>query len=352
MVAVENSSRALNERTQHLLKVLVESYISKGQPLGSRTLAKLSELDISPATVRNIMADLEEMGFVGSPHTSAGRVPTTKGYRLFIDTMLKVRPPDTEVVLRVKRNLSSARNVSGLVESASELLSGLTSMAGVVTIPKHEQSEFRQIEFLSLSDRRVLAILVTNKQEVQNRILHTDREYTPSELQQASNYLNELCVGQDLVAARRKILDELDRVREHMNDLMRTAVAMGEKVFVESDAQKSDYVVVGQTNLMAYDELSDIEKLRSLFDAFGQKQEFLRLLDRCICAQGIQIFIGQESGYEILDDCSVITSSYTVDDEVLGVLAVVGPTRMSYDRVIPIVDVTAKLMGEALNSRN
>ncbi len=320
--------------------------------MGSRTLAKLSELDISAATVRNIMADLEEKGFVESPHTSAGRVPTTKGYRLFVDTMLKVQPLTTEVLLKVKRNLNSAQSVSSLVESASELLSGLTSMAGVVTIPRHERSEFRQIEFLPLSDHRVLAILVTNKQEVQNRILHTDREYTSSELQQAANYLNELCAGQSLVVARQKILDELDRVREHMNALMRSAVEMGEKVFAESDTQKPDYVVVGQTNLMEYDDLSDIEKLRSLFDAFGQKREFLRLLDRCICAQGIQIFIGQESGYEILDDCSVITSSYTVGDEVMGVLAVVGPTRMSYDRVIPIVDVTARLMSEALHSQN
>ena len=249
MVSIEDPNYSLNERTQLLLKVLVESYISDGQPMGSRTLAKLSELDISPATVRNVMADLEELGFVESPHTSAGRVPTTKGYRLFVDTMLKVRPLTTDIVSQVKQNLSSAQNVSSLVESASELLSGLTSMAGVVTLPKHEYAEFRQIEFLPLSDRRVLAILIMNQQEVQNRILHTDREYTESELQQAANYLNELCAGRDLVAARQKILDELDRVREDMNDLMRTAVVMGEKIFSDSDSGKFDYVVVGQTKL-------------------------------------------------------------------------------------------------------
>lgn len=351
MVSIENSGFSLNERTQCLLKVLVESYISDGQPLGSRTLAKLSELDISPATVRNVMADLEELGFVESPHTSAGRVPTIRGYRLFVDTMLKVQPLTTDVVYEVIKNLNPNQTVNTLVESASGLLSGLTSMAGVVTIPKHERTEFRQIEFLPLSEQRVLAILVMNQQEVQNRILHTDREYSESELQQAANYLNELCAGQDLVAARQKILDELDHVREHMNDLMRSAVEMGEKIFSESETSKTDFVVVGQTNLMEYDELSDLEKLRSLFDAFGQKQEFLRLLDRCICAQGVQIFIGHESGYNVLDDCSVITSPYTVDDEVLGVIAVVGPTRMSYDRVIPIVDLTAKLLGEALNNQ-
>ena len=171
-------------------------------------------------------------------------------------------------------------------------------------------------------------------------------------MQEAANYLNELCAGQDLVAARRKILDELNSVREHMNDLMRSAVEMGEKVFSGSDKSGVDFVVVGQTNLMEYDELSDIEKLRSLFEAFGQKREFLNLLDRCIFADGIQVFIGQESGYKVLDDCSVITSPYAVDDEIMGVLAVVGPTRMSYDRVIPIVDLTAKLLGEALNNQN
>lgn len=348
---MEDTANTLNERTQLLLKVLVESYISEGQPLGSRTLAKLSELEISPATVRNVMADLEELGFVESPHTSAGRVPTTKGYRLFIDTMLKIQPLTSDVVTEVANNLNADLTVSSLVESASGLLSGLTSMAGVVTLPRQERIQIRQIEFLPISDNRVLAILVVNQKEVQNRILHVDKDYTASELQQAANYLNELCVGEDLVHARQKILDELDHVRENMNDLMRSAVEMGEKIFSDAYTDKSDFVVVGQTNLMEYDELSDIEKLRNLFEAFNQKRKFLNLLDRCIRAQGIQIFIGQESGYKMLDDCSVVTSPYTVDDEVKGVLAVVGPTRMSYERVIPIVDITAKLLGEALNNQ-
>ena len=345
-------NNSLNDRAQHLLKVLVQSYISDGQPMGSRNLAKMSDLEISPATIRNVMADLEELGFVESPHTSAGRVPTTKGYRLFVDTMLTVQPLTTDLVKRVSNDLQSDLGTNSLVESASMLLSGLTSMAGVVTLPKHERVELRQIEFLPLSDRRVLAILIVNQKEVQNRIIHTDREYTPSELQQAANYLNELCAGQDLVVARQKILQELDHVRENMNELMRSAVEMGEKIFSGEDIDKPDYVVVGQTNLMEYEELSDIYKLRSLFDAFNQKREFLNLLDRCICAQGIQIFIGQESGHKALDDCSVVTSPYTVDDEIMGVLAVVGPTRMSYERVIPIVDLTAKLLGEALNNHS
>lgn len=350
MAAIEEQNYSLSERTQLLLKVLVENYISEGQPLGSRTLARKSELEISPATVRNVMADLEDFGFVESPHTSAGRIPTTKGYRLFVDTMLKVQPITTDVVSQMKENLDPSQNVNSLVESASTLLSGLTGMAGLVTLPKIERAEFRHIEFLPLSEHRVLAILVMNQREVQNRILQADRDYTEAELQQAANYINELCAGQDLVAARQKILQELDGLREHMNDLMRSAVEMGEQIF--SSSGKSDYVVVGQTNLMEFDDLSDIEKLRSLFEAFGQKREFLRLLDRCICAEGVQIFIGQESGYAVLDDCSVISSPYTVDDEVMGVLAVVGPTRMSYNRVIPIVDLTARLLGEALNIQN
>ena len=350
MAAIEEQNYSLSERTQLLLKVLVENYISEGQPLGSRTLARKSELEISPATVRNVMADLEDFGFVESPHTSAGRIPTTKGYRLFVDTMLKVQPITTDVVSQMKENLDPSQNVNSLVESASTLLSGLTGMAGLVTLPKIERAEFRHIEFLPLSEHRVLAILVMNQREVQNRILQADRDYTEAELQQAANYINELCAGQDLVAARQKILQELDGLREHMNDLMRSAVEMGEQIF--SSSGKSDYVVVGQTNLMEFDDLSDIEKLRSLFEAFGQKREFLRLLDRCICAEGVQIFIGQESGYAVLDDCSVISSPYTVDDEVMGVLAVVGPTRRSYNRVIPIVDLTARLLGEALNIQN
>ncbi len=348
----QDLNNSLNDRAQHLLKVLVESYISDGQPMGSRNLAKMSDLEISPATIRNVMADLEELGLVESPHTSAGRVPTTKGYRLFVDTMLTVEPLTTDLVKRVSKNLQSDLSTNSLVESASMLLSGLTSMAGVVTLPRHDRDELRQIEFLPLSDQRVLAILIVNQKEVQNRIIHTDREYSHSELQQAANYLNELCAGQDLVVARQKILQELDHVRENMNELMRSAVEMGEKIFSGTDIDKPDYVVVGQTNLMEYEELSDIYKLRSLFDAFNQKREFLNLLDRCICAEGIQIFIGQESGHKALDDCSVVTSPYTVDDEIMGVLAVVGPTRMSYERVIPIVDLTAKLLGEALNNHS
>lgn len=339
----------LTQRAQHLLKVLVESYIRDGEPVGSRTLARMGGLDLSPATIRNVMADLEELGFVRSPHTSAGRVPTIKGYRLFIDTMLKVQPLSPALVQRLRQQLDPDRNTHDLVESASSLLSRITQLAGVVTLPRQTHISLRQIEFLSLSDNRVLAILVVNQREVQNRIIHLDRRYSEAELQHAANYLNRMFAGRSLQEVRQGILAELDRVREDMNRTMRSAIELGEKALAEPESD--DYVIAGETNLMEYAELSDVEKLRQLFTAFSQKRDILHLLDKCLAAQGMQIFLGQESGYQILDDCSVVTAPYEVDGNVVGVLGVIGPTRMAYERVIPIVDVTAKLLGAALNSQ-
>jgi len=342
----------LDARTQHLFRVLVENYISGGQPVGSRTLARVADIDVSPATVRNIMADLETLGYLHAPHTSAGRVPTAQGYRLFVDTLVEVKPLNSSVVSGLKSRLvDTSVNQQGVVETASSLLSSLTHMAGVVTMPRHDKAAFRQIEFLSLSDQRVLAILVVDQKEVHNRIIHLDREYSSSELREAANYLNEMLAGRSLHEVRKVLLKELDTVRQDMDDLMRTAIALGEKIFTpENEGGEKNYIVDGQTNLMEFEELSNVDKLRGLFDAFSQKKEILHLLDRCICAEGVQIFIGSESGYEVFDDCSVVSAPYSIDEDVKGVLAVVGPTRMAYDRVIPIVDVTAKLLSEALNS--
>ena len=341
----------LDARSQHLFRVLVENYIEDGQPVGSRTLTRLSDLDVSPATVRNVMSDLEALGYVHSPHTSAGRVPTALGYRLFVDTLIEVKPLTSSVVTGLKQKLVEPEfNQQLLVETASSLLSSLTQMAGVVTVPQQHHAAFRQIEFLNLSDRRVLAILVVDQKEVQNRIIHLDREYSSSELREAANYLNDLLAGRSLQSVRKLLLQELDRVRQDMDDLMRTAITLGEKIFSENEEPQQNYIVEGQTNLMEFEELSNIEKLRGLFEAFGQKKEILHLLDRCICASGVKLFIGDESGYEVLDDCSVVSAPYAVNEDVKGVLAVVGPTRMAYDRVIPIVDVTARLLSEALNS--
>ena len=342
----------LDARSQHLFRVLVQNYIDDGQPVGSRTLARLSDLEVSPATVRNIMSDLETMGYLHAPHTSAGRVPTAQGYRLFVDTLIEVKPLNSSVVTGLKQKLVEPElNQQLLVETASSLLSSLTQMAGVVTVPQPHKASFRQIEFLSLSDRRVLAILVVDQKEVQNRIIHLDREYSSSELREAANYLNELLAGRTLQSVRKLLLKELDRVRKDMNELMCTAITLGEKIFSEEEQPQTNYIVDGQINLMEFEELSDIEKLRSLFEAFSQKKEILHLLDRCICASGVQLFIGNESGYEVLDDCSIVSAPYAMNEDVKGVLAVVGPTRMAYDRVIPIVDVTARLLSEALNSQ-
>jgi heat-inducible transcriptional repressor len=343
-------SNTVNERAQYFLKILVERYIREGHPVGSRTLAKDAGRDLSPATVRNVMADLEEMGLVISPHTSAGRIPTATGFRMFVDSLLILKPPQQLEVDRIRERLESDQDPAGILESASQLLSGITRMAGVVSTPRHDRINFRRIEFLDLSERRVLTILVTSEGEVHNSIIHTDRDYSESELSQAANYLNETFSGRDMRSVRAQLVQEMQDTREHMDRIMRQAVTMAGKVFDSAEAQE-DCVIAGQTNLMGFDELASMDRLRRLFDAFTEKHEILHLLDKCMQADGVQIFIGEESGYELLDDCSLVTAPYTIDDEVVGVLGVIGPTRMAYDRVIPIVDITAKLLGAALKPR-
>jgi heat-inducible transcriptional repressor len=352
MTTVSSMDNPLSERAQHLLKTLVERYISEGQPLGSRALSRQSGLELSPASIRNVMADLEELGFVQSPHTSAGRVPTVKGYRFFVDTLLTVRKLSRREVNHLELGL---RNPDGdfqaLLSSASSLLSGATRLAGVVTLPQRERASWKQIEFIPLSENRVLAVVVFSDQDVQNRILQLDRGYDREQLYKAADYLNAHFAGRDLTDVRRALLDEMGQARESMNELMLTAIQMADEVCGEDRQAESGYVMAGETNLMEFDELSDVEKLRRLFEAFNQKRDILHLLDQCIAADGVQIFIGEESGYRVLDDCSVVTAPYTANDQIVGVLGVIGPTRMAYERVIPIVDMTARLLGHALNSR-
>lgn len=350
-VMVDSVYNELNERAQHLLKVLVQRHIRDGQPVGSRVLTRDSGLALSPATVRNVMSDLEELGYVQAPHTSAGRVPTDKGYRFFVDTLLTVRNLTVPEVDRMRIRLDAAGGASSLVDSASSLLSGLTRYAGLVTLPRHSYNAFRQVEFLPLSERRVLVIVIVNEHEVQNRVIQTNRDFSANELREVANFLNQEFAGKDFGTVRKNLVEEIDRTRQHMNRLMASVVEMAEKVFVEQ-APESDYVLAGQTNLMEYAELANVEKLRELFEAFNQKRDVLHILDQSIRAQGVQIFIGQESGYNVFDGCSLVTSTYTVDGEVLGVLGVIGPTRMPYERVIPIVDLTARLLGEALNPKS
>lgn len=343
----------LNDRAQHLLRVLVEQYIRDGQPVGSRSLTRESGLNLSSATIRNVMADLEDHGYVASPHTSAGRVPTDKGYRFFVDMLLKVRPLETEAVQVIRQGLVQHDDPKMLVSAASKMLSSITRLAGVVTLPRQGHTELSQIEFLPLSDNRVLVVLVTNGREVQNRILHLERNYGAEELRRAANYLNHQFAGRDLNTVREQLVTQLKQTREHLNQGMLDAIMLAQQAVAPSEVTPPmQFVIAGETNLMGFAELSNVEKLRKLFEAFNQQRDVLHLLDLSLRADGVQIFIGQESGHTIFDDCSVVTAPYTIDKEVVGVLGVIGPTRMAYERVIPIVDLTAKLLGAALNNKS
>lgn len=349
-MSAEVSNQTPNERGHQLLRVLIQRYIRDGQPVGSRTLSKDTELDLSPATIRNVMSDLEDMGLVVAPHTSAGRIPTPKGYRLFVDTLVRYRQPGDGEIRRIQQQIHGREdNPGALLSAVSSMLSEFTSMAGIVTVPRATQVILRQIEFLSLSENRVLVILVVNDREVQNRILHTDRDYTDSELQQAQNYINEHYAGSSLSDVRDRLLSDLDATRDSVNQAMHDIITAAQAAMDVAADPATEYVLAGETKLMDFDELADIDTLRNLFDAFSRKRLILDLLDRSIHADGVQIFIGEESGYRIFDHCSVITAPYHVDDDTIGVLGVIGPTRMAYDRVVPIVDVTARILESALS---
>jgi heat-inducible transcriptional repressor len=353
-MSLEPIDDLLNDRAQHLLRILVEQYIRDGQPVGSRTLTRESGLHLSSATIRNVMADLEDQGYVTSPHTSAGRVPTDKGYRFFVDMLLKVRPLESAAISIIQQGLGQhADDPKALVSSASKMLSSITQLAGVVTLPRQGQTELSQIEFLPLSENRVLAVLVTNGREVQNRIVQLERAYGSEELRRAANYLNQQFAGRDINSVREQLVTQLTQTQEHLNQSMKDAIMLAQQVVSPTGpAPPMQFVIAGETNLMGLAELSNVEKLRKLFDAFNQQRDVLHLLDQSLRADGVQIFIGQESGYTIFDDCSIVTAPYALDKEVIGVLGVIGPTRMAYERVIPIVDLTAKLLGAALNSKN
>ncbi len=339
-----------DDRAQHLLRVLVDRYIRDGHPVGSRTLSRDSGLDVSPATIRNVMADLEDMGFIAAPHTSAGRVPTIKGYRFFVDTLVRLRPPRDTELQRFEDALRDP-DPQALVQSASTFLSAVTSLAGVVTVPRRARVALRQIEFLPLTDKRILAILVLNDRDVQNKILHVHRNFGVEELRRAGNFLTEQFGGSDMADVRDRLIGELRETRESMNSLMVDAIEMAQQAFAAAEPE-GEFVVAGETNLMGLDGMGGISKLKRLFEAFSRQHDILHLLDKTLHAHGVQIFIGRESGYRLLDECSVVAARYSAEDDTMGVLGVIGPTRMAYERVIPIVDVTAKLLGTALKSGN
>jgi len=342
------------ERAAQVLKTLVECYVRDGLPVGSRTLTRESGLSLSPATIRNIMAELEEHGFVSSPHTSAGRVPTDKGYRYFVNALLRYQAPNPAEIDELKRHFASrAGDSKALVTIASQLISSLTHLAGVVTVPRETHAALTHIEFVGLSANRVLTILVVNEREVQNRVVQLERHFSAEELRRAAAYLNELFAGQELTGVRARIVAQLQETREQMNRLMVDAITLAQRAFAEQpDARDADVVIAGETNLMGFAELSNMDRLRRLFEAFNEKRDILHLLDQSLHAEGVQIFIGHESGYHILDDCSVVVAPYAQDERVVGVLGVIGPTRMAYERVIPVVDIAARMLGAALNPRD
>jgi heat-inducible transcriptional repressor len=279
-------------------------------------------------------------------------VPTDKGYRFFVDSLLKVQPLANADVAEINRELSAGSDdTKTLVAAASRLLSSVTHLAGVVTLPRAQVQAVSQVEFVGLSENRILVIMVFNDREVQNQIIQVGRHFSPDELKRAANYLTDQCRGRTLPQARQEILRQMKETREHLNDVMGSAITVAQQVFSASEGSQLEYVIAGETNLMGVAELASVERLRRLFEAFNEKRDFLHLLDQSLKAEGVQIFIGHESGFQILDDCSVVTAPYSADNEVVGVLGVIGPTRMAYERVIPIVDLTAKLLGAALNSR-
>ena len=336
----------LDRRAQILLKTLVERYIVEGQPVGSRTLSRNSGLDLSPATIRNVMADLEELGLVVSPHTSAGRVPTPQGYRVFVDTLLVVKSLDSERMHHLEGQLHPD-NPQRVIQAASLLLSQLTQFAGIVMTPRRRAVTLRQIEFLRLAEKRVLLILITPEGDVQNRILQTERDYTASELVAAANFVNQHYSGQSLEEIRQRLHQELHELRRDMMQLMSAALEAGDPA---KDQGAEPYVLSGERNLFAVRDLSqDMTRLRQLFDLFEHRTSLLQILDMSLRGEGVQIFIGGESGVSTPDEVSLVTAPYKVDGEVVGTLGVIGPTRMAYDRVVPLVDVTAKLLSSALS---
>ncbi len=334
----------LDERARLLLKALIERYIAEGQPVGSRALSKISGLELSPATIRNVMADLEEMGFVASPHTSAGRVPTPRGYRFFVDTLLTVQPIEQQQAQIIQGQLQVAEPQRA-IQTAAQLLSQLSRFAGVVLTPRRA-STFRQVEFLRLSDKRVLMIIVTPEGDVQNRILLTEHGYTQAQLLEAASLLNEHFAGLSFDEARRRLHGELQALRAEIAQLMEAAVQAGSEAVEDQDP----VVISGERNLLGVSDLAaDLGKLRAAFDLFEHKTRLLQLLDVTSRAHGVQIFIGGESQTVPLDDMSLVVAPYEVDGEVVGTLGVIGPTRMAYERVIPIVDITARVLSHALS---
>lgn len=342
---------SLDPRAESVLKNLVTTYIKQGQPVGSRTLSKLPELSVSSATVRNVMSDLEELGLITAPHTSAGRIPTAQGYRLFVDSMVRVSNLNERAATQLAKEFTHETDPQVLLAHASEVLSELTQFAGVVVLPNHSVTRFHQLEFLPLSESRILAILVTEDGRVQNRVLPIQQKFAESDLIEAANYFNYRYKGNTLEEVRHRLVADMQADNDEMHRLNQAAMLAASKVIAEEDAKaQQDVVFAGEQQLLNVPDLCEIETLQKLFDAFKTKRDLLDLLDRSMKAEGISVFIGEESGFSALGECSVIASPYEVDGKVVGTLGVIGPTRMAYDEVISVVDVTSRLVSQALGS--
>ncbi len=344
-----NTQYQLDERAELLLRHLITSYSKDAQPVGSKSLAELSGLEVSSATIRNIMAKLEDLGLVDSPHTSAGRIPTEAGYRFFIDRLLQVNDLERNARQTIAEELSGEKTTGDLLISASEILSNVTHLTGVISHIHTAPAEIRHLEFMPLGDRRLLVILVINKDEVHNKVIRVDRDYSETELHQAAVTLSRYLIGNSFDKARQTLVAELSALRSDVNEMLQSVLdAMQE--MCDSSVDEA-LLTAGELNLMQFDELSNINKLKDIFKVFNDKTDLLRLLDHCTSAEGVEIFIGSESGYSVLQDCAVIGAPYKVDGSVVGVLGVIGPTRIAYEQVIPVVDVTAKLLSSALNTQ-
>lgn len=340
-------TKPLNARSEQLLKTLISKYIGEGSPAGSKALSVESGLDVSPATIRNILHDLEQQGLVQSPHTSAGRIPTAKGYRMFIDSMLNFVPVEDKLIQQINYDMSSEYDANALINKASTIISQITEYAGVVMIPNQTQTLFRQIEFLSLSPKRILAILITDNGRVQNRVMHVEREYEKGELVEAANFFNHHYSGKSIALVKKSLIDDLAKHSHDLDKIISTSLHFAKNVFSDDDSES--VVVSGKTNLLNVPEFNELKKVKDIFEAFKKKNDLFDLLDKCLKSDGMQVFIGEESGYDLLNECSVVSKPYKVDGQTVGVLGVVGPTRMAYSTVIPVVDLTAKLLTNALS---
>ncbi|TQV70891.1 heat-inducible transcription repressor HrcA [Aliikangiella marina] len=345
----------MKDRDLILMKSLIESYVQEGNPIGSKALLKNSHLSVSPATVRNIMADLERQGLLLSPHTSAGRIPTTQGLRIFVDQLVQIRDPRRDMIEKVKSTLNPTQEVPTLLSNASSVLSEMTKMASLVQIPSKPFQRVQHIDFVPLSENRILVVLVLQDDEIQNRVIQVDRGFSRDELVIMANFLNHHMAGKDLNTAREELLNQMITEKQQLDDLTRQAILMAEKgLDAKSNAETvSDaFHLSGQTNLVSMASHGQLENLERIFQAFKQKQQILNILERSLAADGVKIFIGEESGNQNFEDCSIVTAPYKIEGEPVGVLAVVGPTRMHYERVIPIVDITAKLLSSAITQKS